>query len=177
MLGYDGGKALNESHFGQGSSSILLDEVHCDGTESSIMACRHSGIGFHNCGHHEDASVVCSSKCGRRPLEHYSRQKRIAGGENAEKGFYPWHAGVRKRSRRSSHLCGGIILNDRWILSAAHCFRDDLIASDDDLSAGGDDLNGGGGELSAGGDCLNGGGGDLSAGGDDQNASGDDLNA
>ncbi|KAH3795441.1 hypothetical protein DPMN_148992 [Dreissena polymorpha] len=138
MLGYDGGKALNESHFGQGSSSILLDEVHCDGTESSIMACRHSGIGFHNCGHHEDASVVCSTKCGRRPLEHYSRKKRIAGGENAEKGFYPWHAGVRMEiiSRRSSHLCGGIILNDRWILSAANCFRN--IRKDDIMVYTGD---------------------------------------
>ncbi|XP_052223884.1 neurotrypsin-like [Dreissena polymorpha] len=131
MLGYDGGKALNESHFGQGSSSILLDEVHCDETESSIMACRHSGLRFHNCGHHEDASVVCSSKCGHRPMEHYLRKKRIVGGENAEKGFYSWHAGVRTRSRRSSHLCGGIILNDRWILSAANCFwnigKDDIM--------------------------------------------------
>ncbi|XP_052224004.1 neurotrypsin-like [Dreissena polymorpha] len=134
MLGYDGGRALNESHFGQGSSSILLDDAHCDGTESSIMACRHSGLGFHNCEHHEGASVVCSSKCGLRTLEHYSRKKRIVGGKTAEKGFYPWHAGVRSRS--SMHFCGVIILNDRWILSAAHHFQN--IGKDDIMVYTGD---------------------------------------
>ncbi|XP_052224226.1 neurotrypsin-like [Dreissena polymorpha] len=130
MLGYDGGKALGEAHFGQGSSSIFLDDVLCDGTESSITACRHSGLGIHDCKHDEDASVRCSPKieCGRRPLKHYSRKRRnsyerIVGLPErleATRGFYPWQVGVRIET---SNICGGTILNDRWILSAAHCFH------------------------------------------------------
>ena len=39
-----------------------LDDVQCQGNESSIVNCRYSPWGVHNCGHHEDASVICSSK-------------------------------------------------------------------------------------------------------------------
>ncbi|XP_052223135.1 neurotrypsin-like isoform X1 [Dreissena polymorpha] len=137
MLGFEVGKALNKSHFGEGSAcSILLDEVQCDGTESSIMTCRHSGLGLHDCGHHEDASVICSPKknYGRRPLENNLRKKRnlsqrTIGGGIASQDFYPWQAGIRMRKRKKGsrqhsfeQTCGGIILNNRWILSAAHCF-------------------------------------------------------
>ena len=50
------------ARFGRGSGEILLDNVHCSGSESLIMNCPHNGWGVHNCGHNEDASVICSSK-------------------------------------------------------------------------------------------------------------------
>ena len=46
--------------FGQGSGSILLDDLVCTGSESSLISCPHEGIGTHNCGHGEDAGLVCS---------------------------------------------------------------------------------------------------------------------
>ncbi|XP_072549146.1 uncharacterized protein [Salminus brasiliensis] len=52
--------APQSAHFGQGSDPILLDDVGCSGSESSITGCRHAGFGKHNCGHGEDAGVVCS---------------------------------------------------------------------------------------------------------------------
>ena len=47
------------ARFGQGSGQILLDDVRCTGSESSLASCSHRGKGRHNCRHYEDASVVC----------------------------------------------------------------------------------------------------------------------
>ena len=52
--------ALGSSRFGAGRGQIWLDDVACSGNESSLVYCRHSRWGIHNCGHHEDASVICS---------------------------------------------------------------------------------------------------------------------
>ena len=46
--------------FGQGRGPILLDNLQCTGTESSLLGCSHRGIGvFSSCSHSEDAGVVC----------------------------------------------------------------------------------------------------------------------
>jgi len=69
QLGYsDAVSALSYAHFGAGSGQIWLDNVNCAGSEDSIENCPHNGWGSHNCGHHEDASVVCSSKYARSDL-------------------------------------------------------------------------------------------------------------
>jgi len=50
---------LRGAYFGRGSGSILLDNVVCSGTESSLLQCSTNPIGQHNCDHSEDAGVRC----------------------------------------------------------------------------------------------------------------------
>ncbi|XP_058799503.1 chymotrypsin-2-like [Phymastichus coffea] len=44
---------------------------------------------------------------------------RIIGGKNAPDGKYPYIVSLRRIP--NDHFCGGSIINNRWILTAAHC--------------------------------------------------------
>ncbi|NXT23322.1 TMPS9 protease, partial [Syrrhaptes paradoxus] len=55
--------------------------------------------------------------CGSTTALAFSK---IVGGSTAARGEWPWQ--VSLWLRRKEHKCGAVLIADRWLLSAAHCF-------------------------------------------------------
>ncbi len=47
--------------FGPGKGIIFLDSVECTGEERSLRDCDSDPLATNNCGHNEDAAVVCQT--------------------------------------------------------------------------------------------------------------------
>ncbi len=52
--------ATAAAEFTIGDGPIVLDNLECDGDERTLGECTHGGWGQNNCGHSEDAAVVCT---------------------------------------------------------------------------------------------------------------------
>ncbi|NWT23871.1 DMBT1 protein, partial [Cardinalis cardinalis] len=81
-----------------GSGRIFLDDVQCRGDEPSLQMCQHSGWGVHNCGHTEDASVICAGP-----------GVRLSGGRNGCEGRVELYDGST----------WGTVCDDQWDLRDA----------------------------------------------------------
>jgi len=47
---------------------------------------------------------------------------RIVGGEPAADGEFPWQVSIRQIGNiGATHFCGGTIINENWVMTAAHC--------------------------------------------------------
>ncbi|XP_078374806.1 chymotrypsinogen A-like isoform X2 [Oculina patagonica] len=57
--------------------------------------------------------VSHSQGCGNRPFT-----SRVVNGENAQQHSWPWQISLRVNGR---HICGGSLIDNQWVVTAAHC--------------------------------------------------------
>ena len=61
-----GAEARSRAAFGQGTGSIFIDNVVCDGQELRLIDCASNPLAAHDCSHSEDAGVVCQPAISRK---------------------------------------------------------------------------------------------------------------
>lgn len=71
------------------------------------------------------ADLPGAASCGRQQVGGF-REPRIVGGNSTYEGEFPWAVSIQ---RHGNHHCGGVIVGRRWILTAAHCVRSQLVGN------------------------------------------------
>ncbi|KAM5271733.1 transmembrane protease serine 11D [Ctenodactylus gundi] len=68
----------------------------------------------------QDTANFFTQACGARPDLITLSEERIIGGTIVDEGDWPWQVSLRVNG---AHHCGGVLISNTWILTAAHCFR------------------------------------------------------
>ncbi|XP_075028794.1 transmembrane protease serine 4 [Calonectris borealis] len=79
-------------------------------------------------------SLFCSKDCGESV-----RTPRVLGGRPAAIEAWPWQVSLQYRKE---HICGGSIIDPSWVLTAAHCFKNNPVIQSWRVKAGSDLLLG-----------------------------------
>ncbi|XP_038565935.1 transmembrane protease serine 9-like isoform X2 [Micropterus salmoides] len=89
---------------------------------SQITSNQPGFITFTSSGTDGDLSISCPGLppsipqvCGQPTLN-----TKIVGGQVASAGSWPWQASLQTST--GFHFCGGTLINNQWVMTAAHCF-------------------------------------------------------
>lgn len=65
-------------------------------------------------------------------------QARITGGNDSVTGQWPWQVSI---TYEGTHVCGGSVVSEQWVLSAAHCFPSENNKNDYEVRLGAHQLD------------------------------------
>jgi secreted trypsin-like serine protease len=87
-----------------------------------------------------------TTNCGRSHTTGVQPEMRIVGGTPTASGEFPWQIMLIRRftnelDQKMMELCGGTIVNEKWMLTAAHCVAKSSVASEYEVQLGVHDLN------------------------------------
>jgi len=68
----------------------------------------------------QNSGIHTSGTCG---ISTVNDNHRIVGGSQADNAEYPWQVSLRYNGQ---HLCGGTLIDNQWVLTAAHCVEDTI---------------------------------------------------
>jgi len=70
-----------------------------------------------------DSPNPYAAQCGRYNVSRTISRRRIFGGQDATRGAFPWQADMRGSNMKR---CGGTVVDELHVITAAHCLQDDI---------------------------------------------------
>src|SRR5262245_60143258 len=89
-----------------------------------------------------NALPLAGQASGQETIKPFGR--RIVGGEKTDIKDHPWQVALDVRMDGRNYLCGGSIIAERWVLTAAHCFKKSTAPEEARAKAGATDYVAGG---------------------------------
>ncbi|XP_035704286.1 serine protease 27 [Folsomia candida] len=122
VYGYESFCGDNKPNQIQASNDLRDLYVTLNGSKSVNLECnvvcgRRGQKGGVVLGKKMEPKVNANCRCGMK-----ANDNRIVGGEDAIKNEFPWLVALVEAGTRQP-FCGGSIINDRFILTAGHCFK------------------------------------------------------
>jgi len=77
------------------------------------------------------SAIHGGSQCGVSNVKGNASDWRIVGGVETKPLEFPWQVSVKDPYDGTDHNCGGTIISDQWILTAAHCDETKVIVMGD----------------------------------------------
>ncbi|KAI1303134.1 Coagulation factor X [Halotydeus destructor] len=96
----------------------------CKATVEHLSGCELSTAARLTVNTRLDMDAICGKPVLGKPskskpaVDNYGK---IVGGQDAQRGAFPWQVMFWDYKRRT--FCGGALLNERWVVTAAHCFE------------------------------------------------------
>lgn len=103
--------------------------------DRGLYACRATNdAGFQEAQAYLRVSRGLDEVCGRPIIPPHGRGK-IVGGKKVLAGSNPWQVSLW-RMREKRHFCGGSLVSDRWVVTAAHCVARGITVNDFEVRLG-----------------------------------------